>query len=81
MDWYYIVLIIVGAFILLLFSLDFVIAYYLTKFIIEPYCKPLPEVLETEFKINKMSKEEYENYYVPEEYVIKSKYFFYLCQP
>lgn len=74
MDWYYIVLIILGAIILLLFSLDFVISYYLTKFIIEPYCKPLPEVLETEFKLNKMSKEEYENYYVPEEYVIKSKY-------
>ena len=74
MEWYYIVLIIIGAIILLLFSLDFLIAYYLTKFMLEPYCRSLEDVLEKEFNLNKMNKDEYENYYVPEEFNVMSKY-------
>ena len=49
MEWYYILLII-SAIILLLFSLDFVISYFLCKFMIEPYCPPLNEVWEKEYK-------------------------------
>lgn len=74
MEWYYIVLIIVSAIILLLLCLDFVIAYFLTKYMLEPYCRPLQDVLEKEFSLNKMSKDEYENYYVSEEFNVSSKY-------
>ena len=73
MEWYYILLIL-SAIILLLFSLDFVISYFLCKFMIEPYCPPLNEVLEKEYKSNKMSKEEYEKYYVKEEFNVTSRY-------
>ena len=57
MEWYYIVFIVLGAIILLILSLSFLISYFLCKFMVEPYCAPLHEVLDREFKLNKISKD------------------------
>ena len=74
MEWYVIALIIFLALLVLLFALDFIVAYFLTKSMIEPYCAPLNEILEKEYKLKKITKEEYENYYVKETFDIQSRY-------
>ena len=74
MEWYYIILIILSSLLLLLVSIDFVISYFLMKIMMEPYCAPLHEVLQNEYKLKKISIEEYENYYVTEEFTIQSRY-------
>lgn len=74
MEWYYIVLIILGSLLLLFFIIEFIIAYFLMNYMLNPYCKPLEEVLTREADLKKMSKEEYENYYIKEEFTVKSKF-------
>ena len=74
MEWYYVLLIILGSILILYVIFSFVVAYYLTNMVIHPYCTPFQEALDREIKLNKFSLDEYEIYFHREDFDIKSKY-------
>ena len=57
MEWYVIALIVIVSLIVLLLALDFIIAYFLTKMMIEPYCAPKKDQLEKEMNLKKIIAE------------------------
>lgn len=54
--------------------LDFIVAYFATKLMVEPYCAPLDESLEKELTRRNITHEEFNHFFQFEHFTINSKY-------
>ena len=60
MDWWVIVLIVIGALLLLFIVAELVISLYVTNLLIHPYCTPIDEAIERDINNKRYTKEDYE---------------------
>ena len=74
MDWWIIVIIVIASLLALFIVAELVISLYATHLMIHPYCTPIEEAIEKEYSRNKVTKEEFENYFNFEHYQIDSKH-------
>ncbi len=74
MPWYFIFIIILLSVIVLLLICDFIIAYFITKTMVEPYCAPIDDVLKHEYKYQRINKDEFEHYFNFEDFDLQSQY-------
>lgn len=74
MEWYFIVLIVILSLVFLYVVLDFIIAIFVTKMMVEPYCAPFEDAIEYEYKHNKITKEEFEHGFDFQHFTLKSRY-------
>ena len=61
MDWWIILIIVIASLLFLFIVAELVIGLYVTHLMIHPYCTPIDEALEYDFKHNKITKDEFEN--------------------
>ena len=60
MDWWVIVLIVIGALLFLFIVAELVISLYVTNLLIHPYCTPIDEAIERDINNKRYTKEDYE---------------------
>ena len=74
MDWWIILIIVIASLLFLFIVAELVIGLYVTHLMIHPYCTPIDEALEYDFKHNKITKDEFENDFKFEHYYIDSNH-------
>lgn len=74
MDWWIILIVVIASLLFLFIVAELVIGLYVTHLMIHPYCTPIDEALEYDFKHNKITKDEFENDFKFEHYYINSNH-------
>ena len=74
MDWWLILIIVIASLLFLFIVAELVISLLVTNMMINPYCTPIDEALEYDFKHNKITKEEFEKDFNFEHFTTTSKH-------